>query len=29
MYQSNYNGIYTPQAAVPQAPIAQAPVAQT
>lgn len=29
MYQSNYNGIYTPQATVPQAPIAQAPVAQT
>lgn len=29
MYQSNYNGIYTPQATVPQAPIAQAPIAQT
>lgn len=29
MYQSNYNGIYTPQATVPQAPIAQAPVVQT
>lgn len=28
MYQSNYNGIYTPQAAVPQAPVAQAQVSQ-
>lgn len=28
MYQSNYNGIYTPQTNVPQAPIAQAPIAQ-
>lgn len=28
MYQSNYNGIYTPQAAVPQASVAQAQVSQ-